>query len=81
MTSIILSLLGDFWPYIVGGVGIIAVMLGLRKGGADSVRAKTAKDTATRTDKGRKAVADANADLAEGQTPEQIARNNDGKWK
>ena len=43
MTALALSLLGKFWPYIVGGAGILFAMWKARQSGALAERAKAAE--------------------------------------
>lgn len=40
MWAVAMSLLGDFWPHIVGFVGVIAVFFGARQSGKKSERNK-----------------------------------------
>jgi hypothetical protein len=55
-----------------------------KREGAQAARADAAVKAAKAERKGaeeaRKGRADANADLAKGKTPEEIRRQNDGKW-
>lgn len=49
--------------------------------GRDRTKRKAAEDAAQRADEGRKGAAEAKQDLKDGKTPEQIVRENDGKWQ
>lgn len=48
--------------------------------GRDRAKRKAAEDAAQRADKGRQGAAKAQQDLKDGKTPEDIVRDNDGKW-
>ena len=43
MTAVLLALIGKFWPYIVGGAGILFAMWKARQSGALAERAKAAE--------------------------------------
>ena len=85
MTAIIMNLLAPFWPYIAGaGAIIIGFFVARRKGAkaaTDKLSAAAAKKTAANTEAGRKAQARAQKALRDGKTPEEITRENDGKWE
>ncbi|MEN9924698.1 MAG: hypothetical protein RL268_824 [Pseudomonadota bacterium] len=72
-------------PKLIAGLGalvaLVAGILGIRKSGKDAALAKQAKDTLKRTDAGRQAVADAKRRADDGESPEEIARKNDGEWQ
>lgn len=80
MIAVITSLLGDFWPYIAGGIAILIAAMGLRKSGANSLKVKQAKDAAERANRARKGAAKAKKDLTEGKTPAEIVEDNNAKW-
>lgn len=66
---------------------LIASLAGLllwrqgRKAGQAKTALAAAERIAAAQAKGRAAVAEARDDLAEGMTPEQIVRANDGRWQ
>jgi len=72
-------------PKLIAGIGAVLALvmgvLGIRKSGNDSVLAKQARDAARRSEAGRKAAGKARAQIDAGKTPEDIARENDGKWQ
>lgn len=51
-----------------------------RREGRQRAAQKAAEDALKRTEKGRAAVGKAKAKLDAGKTPEEIVRENDGKW-
>ena len=51
-----------------------------RREGRISGRAKASEDALKRADAGRKAAGKAKAKIDAGKTPEEIARENDGRW-
>lgn len=53
---------------------------GMFQWGRDRARRKAAEDAAQRAEKGRQGAAEAQQDLKDGKTPEDIVRDNDGKW-
>lgn len=75
-------LISEFWPLILGGLGLIAGWLGFKSYGASQRKAgrkeaehDALKDTLDRVDKGRKAVRDGrDAD------PDDRLRDNDERW-
>lgn len=49
--------------------------------GRERTKRRQAEDSAKRAEKGRQGAAEAQDKLDEGKTPEQIVRENDGKWR
>lgn len=43
MSAILLALLGQVWPYLIGGAGLLFAAWKLRRSGAQAERAKQAK--------------------------------------
>ena len=73
MVSVLLSIFSRLWSAVVGP--LTAFMWG-----SDRAKRKAAEDAAQRADEGRKGAQEAQKKLDEGKTPEQIVRENDGKW-
>lgn len=78
------QIIGPFWPYILGVLGVLGAFVTGRVGGAAKVKRKQAeaglKKTVEGAEAARKGRAEASADLADGKTPEEIRRKNDGAW-
>lgn len=90
MIDLILSLIpgGGITAWLAAGVAAVLGALGFyfkaRASGAASVNAKQADAGLKATVKGNEAArqgkAEAAQKLRDGETPEEIVRNNDGKW-
>lgn len=52
-----------------------------RQGGGQAVKKRAAEDTIKRAEKGRKGAAKAKGRLDAGESPEDVARKNDGRWQ
>lgn len=74
------ALLPDIWPYIAGLGALLFGAWRLWRGGKKAAKGEMAVETLKRGEAGRKSAAAAKADLAKGKTPEEIVRENDGKW-
>lgn len=79
--DLLTGLLPDLWPWLLGALGVGAAYLTGRSGGAAKVRRKQAEGTLKGVQAGAKGAAKAEADLRAGQTPEDIVRGNDAKWR
>jgi len=77
----ILGWLTGNWQWVVGAIGAVVVALGLRQSGKNAVLAKQAKEVMASIDRGRKAQTKAASALRGGKSPEQVVRDNDGKWQ
>lgn len=77
----ILGWLAGNWQWVIGAIGAVVVALGLRKSGKNAVLVKQAKEVMASIDRGRRAQTKAATDLREGKTPEQVVRDNDGRWQ
>lgn len=84
ITSILGGFLPDFWPWILGAIGGAVLFITGRSSGAAKVKRKQAEAALDATVEGaeaaRKGRAEATDQLAKGKTPEEIRRQNDGKW-
>ena len=52
-----------------------------RRDGGQAAKKRAAEDTIKRTEKGRKGAAKAKGRLDAGESPEDVARKNDGRWQ
>ena len=64
VTAVLLALLGKFWPYIVGGAGILFAMWKARQSGALAERAKAAE-----AERRARSIADEIDDAIAGRSP------------
>lgn len=74
------NLLAPLWPWLAGALALIVGggAVWLRQGGKAAQRGAQAQDDAKRAERGRAAgQRAANAD----KTPEEIAREGDGRWE
>lgn len=74
MSAFILSLITQFWPYVVGAAGVLAVIFQQRRAGAKAERAKQAEREAK-----AKIIAD-QIDNDVGALPGNQVREELGKW-
>lgn len=52
MTALVLSLVAKFWPYLIGGAGVLLALWKARQSGVKAERAKRAlRDMAAREDR------------------------------
>lgn len=75
MSALVLSIIAEFWPYIVGAMGVVAVIFQQRKAGAKAERAKQAEREAEARD-----VAD-QIDNDVGALPGAQVRKELGLWR
>lgn len=79
-----LGLLPNVWPYIAGAAVLVVGWFTAKRQGAKGQKAKQAEVALDKTVKGQEAAregrADATEQLAKGKTPEEVRRQNDGKW-
>ena len=74
MTELVLQLL----PYLVGALGLLGAVFGLRRSGRETERRRRAEETLDRVQKGQAA---GGAAKRSDKSPEDIARENDGSWR
>ncbi len=79
--DLISGFLPNVWPWVLGVLGVGVAYLTGRSGGAAKVKRKQAEDAVKGVQAGAKGAAKAEADLRAGQTPEDIVRGNDAKWR
>lgn len=78
--DIISGLFGGLWGYVAtAGAAVVGAAL-LWLGGGRAARNKGIADAAKRSEAGRKAATRARDKIAGGESPEELARKNDGKW-
>lgn len=75
MTALAFSLLAKFWPYIVGGAGILFAMWKARQSGALAERAKQAE-----AERKARSIADEIDDAVAGRSPD-ANREELKKWR
>jgi hypothetical protein len=82
--DLITGLLPNVWPYIAGAAVLVAGWFTAKRQGARAANAKSDRKALDKTVKGqeaaRKGRAEAAGQLAKGKTPEEVRRQNDGKW-
>ena len=76
MTTIILAVLGKFWPVILAGFGALAWGFRQRRAGAASERAKQAKAEAK-----ARSIADEIDDAVAGRSADENRKELKAKWQ
>lgn len=76
---------GGLWGYVAAAGGALAIVIGAYLKGASAarnkLRAAQADDAIKRAAKGREAVSKARRGTEAGESPEDIVRQNDGRWQ
>jgi hypothetical protein len=84
LLDLALGFLPDFWPWLLGAIGGVVLFLTGRSSGKAKAKQKQAEVALDKTVKGqeaaRKGRAEASEQLANGKSPEEVRRQNDGKW-
>ena len=81
MLDVLWTLIGGNLSDLLAGLGgpLSAAMAFLW--GRERTKRKAAEDATKRAERGRQGAQDAQQDLKDGRTPEQIVRDNDGAWR
>jgi hypothetical protein len=79
--SFVTSKVGRWIMLALGGALVVwRAVAGIRKAERDKIENAQLRDTLKRTDAGRSAAQKAQQEIRKGKSPEEVARENDGRW-